>query len=301
MTGNPITVVPTSPVAESLSTSNSVVNVDLSSSTLFTDSNLSNSLIVFNTSAGPMFVQLTDAQDPQTVANFFNYINSGAFANDIFHRNGTNEAPPLNVPVLQGGSFNFNASNNTLTPVTTNPSIPDEANANQSNVVGTIAMAQSTGPNTANSGFFFNLADNSQVLDLNSTSNPSGFAVFGQMATGADQRVLNTLAAIPIQNQSAVSSAFQAIPLQNYTGKNFPTDTTAANYALIQSIQAAQPRTDQLTFSIITPPDSTIATAAITNDQLTLTRVGPGTTSVTVQVTDTYGFTQQVQFQVTVS
>src|SRR5262249_53263032 len=64
-TGNPITVVPTSPVPESLSATGSPLNVDLSSPTLFTDSDFSNTVIVFNTSAGPLHVQLTDGQDPQ--------------------------------------------------------------------------------------------------------------------------------------------------------------------------------------------------------------------------------------------
>src|SRR5262249_12630778 len=201
--------------------------------------------------------------------------------------------------------FTFNPATSTITSVATNAPIPNEANTTQHNVTGTIAMAQnSSGPNSATSQFFFNLQNNSSILDKGSSSNPNGFTVFGQVVNGADQRVPTTLAAIPTQNQSAFNSAFGALPLQNYTGTHFPTDTTAANYALINSVASVLARSGELTFSLPANSNSNpaVVTATITNDQLTLTPTGTtGQATITVQVTDSYGFTQQVQFLVTVS
>ena len=49
--------------------------------------------------------------------------------------------------------------------------------------------------------------------------------------------MVNTLAALPVKDESMgnSNSPFNTIPLSNYTGTNFPTDTTAANYALIKT------------------------------------------------------------------
>src|SRR5262249_61909568 len=135
---------PNAPVTKSLTQTGADQFVDLSSPTLFTDADFSNSVIQFNTTAGPINVQLLDTQAPQTVANFFSYITQGSFNNDIFHRLATNF-------VLQGGGFTFNAATHTLDPVTAGPNVPNEFdNTNRPNVVGTLAMAKLGGdPNSA--------------------------------------------------------------------------------------------------------------------------------------------------------
>jgi cyclophilin family peptidyl-prolyl cis-trans isomerase len=287
--------VATSPVAVSLSKTASDTFRDLSDPTLFTDADMSNSLITFNTSAGPINVQLFDTQAPQTVANFLDYINQGAYNNDIFHRLPT---PPF---VLQGGGFTFNSTTHTLTPVNAGPNVPNEFdNTNRPNVVGTIAMAKLGGdPNSATSQFFFNIVDNTQ--ELGGTNN-GGFTVFGKVVSGADQRVINTFSAFPVQNQSKTNSALDTLPLQNYTGTNFPTDATAANFALINSVTVVR-NTEQLSYSIVSNDNSAIVTATIKQGQLDLkpTGVGTGTANIVVQATDLAGQTATVTFTVTVS
>ena len=64
----------------------------------FSAGDISTSLVQFNTTDGPMKVTFFDAQAPQTVANFYDYINTGAYKNIIFSRLDTNP------PVLQGGA-----------------------------------------------------------------------------------------------------------------------------------------------------------------------------------------------------
>jgi cyclophilin family peptidyl-prolyl cis-trans isomerase len=167
-------------------------NVNLTG--LFTDPNLANSVVTFNTSAGPMNVQLLDGTAPQTVDNFLNYVAQGSYNNDVFHRLDTNP------PVLQGGGFTFQTNPSKIVPVGVNPTIKNEFNAAHPDVAGTIAMAkQASSPDSASSQFFFNLADNSTTLG---SSNNGGFTVFGQVQSGADQRILNTLAAFPVKNET---------------------------------------------------------------------------------------------------
>jgi cyclophilin family peptidyl-prolyl cis-trans isomerase len=197
----------------------------------------------------------------------------------------------LQVPVLQAGGFTFvpGTPAPSFNPVTAGPTIPDEANANQPNILGSLSMANTGAPNSGSDEFFFNLADNTNVL---STAPSTGFAVFGQVASGADQRVLNTLAAIPITDESAFNINFQGLPLKNYTGSPFPNGVTAANLALINSVTVVQ-QPEKLTFSIVSNSDTTgsIVTATIKQGQLDLHPVGTGTATIVVRATDTAGVT----------
>jgi cyclophilin family peptidyl-prolyl cis-trans isomerase len=272
--------------------------VDLSDPTLFTSGNMSNSVITFNTSAGPINVQLLDTQAPQTVANFFDYINQGSYNNDIFHRLVADF-------VLQGGGFTFSTNPSNVTALKAGPTVPSEADdKNRPAVEGTIAMALSgngitTDNNSATDEFFFNLADNSSTLSTTTNPKVGDFTIFGHVMTGADQRVINTLASIPVVPQT---SPFDQIPLQNYSGTHFPSDTTAANYALINGVTVVR-RTEQLNFSIVSNSNSSIVAATIQFGQLDLhpTGTGTGTASIVVQATDLFGNTAQVTFTVTVS
>ena len=137
----------------------------------FTNGNVTNSVIRFNTSSGLIDVTLDDSATPATVANFFSYITSGKYVNDIFSR-------LVKGFVLQGGGATFSQSGSTgaLTPVTTNPAVVNEFNASRSNLPGTLALAQSAGNiNSGTSQFFFNIANNSGTLD------PQSFTVFGSL------------------------------------------------------------------------------------------------------------------------
>src|SRR5206468_180732 len=103
--------------------------IDLS--TLFTDPDIASSVIRFNTSSGPINIQLFDSAKPQTVANFLNYLNSGAYNSSFFHRLATNF-------VLQGGGFTFN--NGTVSTITAGLAVKNEFNGNAAfnNDIGTI-------------------------------------------------------------------------------------------------------------------------------------------------------------------
>lgn len=270
----------------------------------FDDADIANTLVRLDTSGGPVTVELFDRQAPRTVANFFNYITDGDYTNSIFHRSAKLlSGAPF---VLQGGGFTFRAGPSRLEAVPTDPTVQNEPDAaNRSNVRGTLAMAKRGGdPNSATSQFFFNLGDNSADLD----NNNGGFTVFGRLASAADQQVIDALAAIPTQNQGnaaalplAQRGVFTEIPLQGYSGTNFPTDTVLANYAVVSGVTIVR-RTEELTYSVVANTNPAAVTATVTRNRLTLqaTALG-GTATITVRATDRSGAFVDTTVTVTVA
>jgi cyclophilin family peptidyl-prolyl cis-trans isomerase len=206
--------------------------------------------------------------------------------------------------VLQGGGFAFDADPTpSLVNIPTDPAVQNEFSSTRSNLKGTIAMAKlGNQPNSATNQFYFNLEDNTDLDTLN-----GGFTVFGRLVGAADQTVVDTISAIPTQDQSDATAlpvsqqgVFTDIPLKNYTGTAFPTDTTAANFATITGVEVvSQP--EALTYSIQTGPNAAVATATITKNRLTITGVAAGTTTITVRATDKTGAFVDTTVNVTVS
>jgi peptidyl-prolyl cis-trans isomerase A (cyclophilin A) len=261
----------------------------------FDDPDISNSTVRLDTSGGPINISLFDKAAPRTVANYINYIQSGRYDSTIFHRLMTDF-------VLQGGGFKFSATPaSSLTPVTADPAVQNEFGA--SNTTDTIAMAKLPGdPNSATDEFFFNLANNNTGTNNLDTQN-GGFTVFGKVASAADQAVLNDLATTPTQDFSHgdVNSPFQSVPLNNYTGSNFPTDTTAANFLLVKDAVVVS-RPEALTYSVVANNNRALVAATIVNNRLTLTYTAgqTGTASITVRATDQFGAFVDATFNVKV-
>jgi cyclophilin family peptidyl-prolyl cis-trans isomerase len=244
----------------------------------FSDPDFTDSLVRIDTTAGPINVELFDAKAPQTVANFLNYVQSGAYNNAIFHR-------LVKGFVLQGGGFTFNPTAHTLDPIAENPAILNEFGT--SNTLGTLAMAKKgNDPNSATNQFFFNLADNSSNLD----NQNGGFTVFGKLVSDADQAVVNALAATPTKQEP---TPFDSIPLNNYNGNSFPTDTTDANY--IKILDAVILKRDEfLTYSVVANDNPGLVTATtLAKDNpvlnLSFTHAQTGTAHVKVRATDRFG------------
>jgi peptidyl-prolyl cis-trans isomerase A (cyclophilin A) len=272
----------------------------------FSDPDIQDSFVRFDTSAGPINVELFDTQAPRTVANFLNYVTSHRYDSSIFHRQTTLANDGL--AVLQGGGFTFTTtgSGTTLPAITADPPVADEVGA--ANTTGTLAMAKTSAPNSATDEFFFNLADNTNALSPSQQSN-GGFTVFGKLASPSDQTVLNNLSALASSATSLSTGrhirneggAFTQIPLTNYSGTNFPTDTTAANFSLVQDVVVTQ-RTESLTYSVVGNTNPDLVTTTINNNRLTLTYAAnqSGTATITVRATDMFGATVDASFNVTV-
>lgn len=167
-------------------------------------------LVQFRTTFGDIEVELYDQDKPVTVHNFLRYVESGRYKNEFCHR----LEPGF---VLQGGGFTL--SSNNIYAVPTYAPITNEFHVGKfySNDYGTIAMAKTSDPNSATSQFFFNLADNSALLD--DTNNSGGFTVFGHVIKGTN--VLQTFNAFQYYSGSQQSNV--VANLTNYFGLAFLT------------------------------------------------------------------------------
>ncbi len=98
---------------------------------LFLSSSVMATNVIIQTSLGAIEVELFDATQPQTVANFLNYVNDGDYDNSFIHRS---------VPgfVIQGGGFTF--IDGSIASVQADPPVVNEPGI--SNLRGTIAMAK---------------------------------------------------------------------------------------------------------------------------------------------------------------
>jgi cyclophilin family peptidyl-prolyl cis-trans isomerase len=265
----------------------------------FDDADITNTKVRFNTSAGPVNIELFDRQAPKTVANFLNYVRDGDYTDSIFHRS-------MSGFVLQGGGFQFTASPAPhLTAIPTDPPVQNEPDpVNRSNLRGTLAMAKLGGdPNSATDQFFFNLGNNAANLDAQN----GGFTVFGKVATAADQAVVDQLAAIPTQNKGTAAAlpasqqgTFTNIPLVNYSGASFPTDTTEANFATINGATIVS-QTEALTYTVVGNTNPAVATPTVTNNRLSSQGGTAGSTTLTIRATDKTGNTVQTTVVVTVT
>jgi cyclophilin family peptidyl-prolyl cis-trans isomerase len=126
-------------------------------------------MLTFNTTHGDFTVELFADAAPVTTENFLAYVDSGFFADTIFHR----VIPGF---MIQGGGFTAD-----MKQKQTNDPIQNEAKNGKQNLRGTLAMARTNDINSATAQFFINLKDN-DFLDHKPGS--YGYAVFGRVTSG---------------------------------------------------------------------------------------------------------------------
>lgn len=141
---------------------------------------------------GTVNIEMLDGAAPLNVANFLSYVDSGAYNNTVIHRS-------ILGFVVQGGSFTASlplASVPTGDPVVNEPAL--------SNLRGTLSMAKlANQPDSATSGFFISMADNSAILD----GQNGGFTVFARViGTGMD--VADAIEAVPTWTITLDDSGF---------------------------------------------------------------------------------------------
>ncbi|WP_051654210.1 peptidylprolyl isomerase [Persephonella sp. KM09-Lau-8] len=145
-----------------------------------------NPVVVIKTNMGDIYVELYPDKAPLTVKNFLTYVKEGFYNGTIFHR-------VVKGFVIQGGGFDKDL--NYKKP--THPPVKNESNNGLSNVRGTIAMARTSDPHSANTQFFINLADNT-YLDYGKNPQKWGYTVFGKVIKGMD--VVDEIAEVPVVN-----------------------------------------------------------------------------------------------------
>jgi len=158
------------------------------------------------TSLGNIDIELLDEDAPMTVANFLNYFDR--YQDTFVHRS----ARYLDGGdfVIQGGGFSF--ENGAVTPLVVDAPIPNEANSNNSNVRGTVAMALPGGNiDGGTSQWFINLNDRNRSLDDGS------FTVFG-IVIGDGLNVADAIHRLDVFDASTdfSNNALGEVPLVDY-------------------------------------------------------------------------------------
>jgi cyclophilin family peptidyl-prolyl cis-trans isomerase len=134
--------------------------------------------VKFETSYGPIVVELEPELAPATVANFLRYVQEGHYAGTIFHR----VIPGF---MVQGGGLAED-----LSEKPTHASIPNEApatfKAGLKNTPGTLAMARQTDPQSATAQFYINTNTNTVLDHKAMTADGYGYCVFGHVVEGME-------------------------------------------------------------------------------------------------------------------
>ena len=148
-------------------------------------------MILLKTNYGDIKLELDYDKAPETAKNFEQYVRDGFYDGLIFHRVISNF-------MIQGGGY---------TPALEYKPAPENVRNESFNGVrnsrGTIAMARRADPDSANSQFFINVQNNS---NLDARGGNAGYTVFGRVISGmdvveaielVDTHLKNGMAAVP--------------------------------------------------------------------------------------------------------
>jgi cyclophilin family peptidyl-prolyl cis-trans isomerase len=132
------------------------------------------------TALGTITIALDAEKAPISVRNFLKYLRSGHYEGTVFHR----VMPGF---MIQGGGFTTE-----LEEKPTQGPIRNEARNGLRNSRGSVAMARTSDPDSADAQFFVNLRDNHR---LDYGIGGAGYAVFGQVIEGME--VVDRIAMVP--------------------------------------------------------------------------------------------------------
>jgi len=135
---------------------------------------LTNPIVVIETTKGDITAELDAAKAPKTVANFLAYVDDKFFDGTIFHR-------VIDSFMIQGGGMTAD-----MKQKTTKAPVKNEADNGLKNDRGTLAMARTNVVDSATAQFFINVADNAFLNHKSKTPDGYGYAVFGKVTAGMD-------------------------------------------------------------------------------------------------------------------
>ena len=153
-------------------------------------------VITFETTLGPIVIELFEEEAPITSKNFLEYAESGFFNGTIFHR----VIPGF---VIQGGGMESG-----MVDKRGKDPIQNEANNGVKNLKWTLSMARTNEPHSASSQFFINLVNNSSLDHTEETIQGWGYAVFGEVVDGFE--TVEAIAAVATGN----SGFHQDVPIE---------------------------------------------------------------------------------------
>ena len=152
-------------------------------------------MVKLHTNKGIITLQLDAEKAPITVQNFLDYVNSGFYANTIFHRVIPNF-------MIQGGGFEPG-----MKQKPTKAPIKNEAANGLKNEIYSIAMARTGDPHSATAQFFINTKTNG-FLDYPGQDG-WGYCVFGKVVEGMD--VVDAIGKV----KTGSSGFFQDVPKED--------------------------------------------------------------------------------------
>ena len=279
----PMVAVPVSDFTIPVNSAPTVINLRKT----FALTNVTGKVVRFTTSRGIMDLELDAINYPLNVANFLGYVNSGSYNNTFIHRS-------ISGFIFQGGGY-YVAGDHDYRHIPINGTVAGEHKA--SNLRGTIAMALTADPGSADSGtseWFINLGDNT---DLDTDANSQGpFTAFGHVIE-SDLLTVDTIAAVPTYgveayvtsgDGSAAPNAFTDVPLYNLQtsqGSEFDSDLVYVNQAaLVPLTPKVQGGPALLVLKVKGNTNPGLVTATIDVRKLTLTYAPGSTGSSTITV-----------------
>ncbi len=144
-------------------------------------------MVKLHTNHGTITLQLDAEKAPITTQNFIDYVNSGFYANTIFHR-------VMDGFMIQGGGFEPGMNQKKV-----NAPIKNEAANGLKNDRYTIAMARTSDPHSATAQFFINTSDDNSFLNYPGQDG-WGYCVFGKVVEGMD--VVDAIAKVKTGNKA---------------------------------------------------------------------------------------------------
>ena len=130
-----------------------------------------NPRVNITTSFGGIQIELLEEMAPLTVAHFLQLVDSDFYDGLVFHR-------VIENFMIQGGGYTTEYK---YVPVGNR--VKNESANGLRNLPGTVAMARLSDPDSADSQFFLNVAENPH---LDATPGNPGYTVFGQIVGGAE-------------------------------------------------------------------------------------------------------------------
>ena len=152
--------------------------------------------ILIETTMGDIKLELEGKLAPITVGHILKLVDSGFYDGLIFHR------------VIPGFMAQAGGYTPGLELKEDDASIPNESGNGMSNVRGTIAMARTNDPHSANTQFFINVADN---VRLDPGTNRWGYAVFGYVIEGME--VVDEIVSVRTGPQGKLRSDVPTVPI----------------------------------------------------------------------------------------
>ena len=152
--------------------------------------------IIMTTNLGTIELELNDQRAPISSANFVTRVEQGHYNGTIFHRVISNF-------MIQGGGYDAGLERREA-----GDPIDNEAATGLKNRRGTVAMARTQDPHSAQAQFFINVVDNNFLNHTGKSLRGWGYAVFGRVVEGMD--VVDRIKELP----TASRGPFQNLPAE---------------------------------------------------------------------------------------